>query len=176
MNGAEHSTAFIADDIRVDPQHIAMNILTAIHRLAESGVPRQDPARQARRETPPRRRLPHPHHQEHPETLRNPHGPQSRGRLPLSTAFRTWAKLKAATQNRQLTMTTKDHLARHDSQIAHLEQVMTALAEAQVKTEEAQERLTLAMAALAKSHAETEATTRALIRQWQAYLNTLCKN
>ena len=73
-------------------------------------------------------------------------------------------------------MTTKDHLARHDSQIARLEQVMTALAEAQVKTEEAQEKLTLAMAALAKSHAEAEATTRALSRQWQAYLNTLLKN
>jgi hypothetical protein len=67
-------------------------------------------------------------------------------------------------------------LARHDSQIARLEQVMTALAEAQVKTEEAQEKLTRAMAALAESHAETEATTRALSRQWQAYLNTLRKN
>jgi ferritin-like metal-binding protein YciE len=73
-------------------------------------------------------------------------------------------------------MTTKDHLARHDGQIVRLEQVMTALAEAQVKTEEAQEKLTLAMAALAKSHVETEATTRALSRQWQAYLNTLRKN
>ena len=73
-------------------------------------------------------------------------------------------------------MTTKDHLARHDSQISRLEQVMTALAEAQVKTEEAQEKLTLAMAALAKSQAKTEATTRALSRQWQAYLNTLPKN
>ena len=73
-------------------------------------------------------------------------------------------------------MTTKDHLARHDSQVARLEQVMTALAEAQVKTEEAQEKLTRAMAVLAKSHAETEAVTRALSRQWQAYLNTLPKN
>jgi hypothetical protein len=80
-------------------------------------------------------------------------------------------------------MTTKDHLARHDSQIGRLEQVMTALAEAQVKTEEAQARtgremakLTRAMTALAESHAETEATTRALSRQWQAYLNTLRKN
>ena len=73
-------------------------------------------------------------------------------------------------------MTTKDHLARHHGQITRLEQVMTALAEAQVKTEEAQEKLTLAMAALAKSHAETEATTRVLSRQWQAYLNTLRKN
>jgi exonuclease VII small subunit len=73
-------------------------------------------------------------------------------------------------------MTTKDHLARHDSQIARLEQVMTALAEAQVKTEEAQEELTRAMAVLAKSHAETEAATRSLTRQWEAYLNTLRKN
>ena len=73
-------------------------------------------------------------------------------------------------------MTTKDHFARHDSQIARLEQVMTALAEAQVKTEEAQEKLTVAMAVLAKSHAETEAATRSLTRQWEAYLNTLRKN
>jgi peptidoglycan hydrolase CwlO-like protein len=80
-------------------------------------------------------------------------------------------------------MTTKDHLARHDSQIARLEQVMTALAEAQVKTEEAQAKigremakLARAMTALAESHAETEAVTRALSRQWQAYLNTLPKN
>ena len=80
-------------------------------------------------------------------------------------------------------MTTKEHLARHDSQIARLEQVLTALAEAQVKTEEAQARtsremakLARAMTALAESHAETEATTRALRREWQAYLNTLRKN
>ena len=32
-------------------------------------------------------------------------------------------------------MTTKDQLARHDSQIARLEQAMTALAESQAKTE-----------------------------------------
>ena len=80
-------------------------------------------------------------------------------------------------------MTTKDHLVRHDSQIARLEQVMTALAEAQVKTEEAQEKtsremakLARAMTALAEAQAKTEATTRALSRQWQAYLNTLPKN
>ncbi len=80
-------------------------------------------------------------------------------------------------------MTTKDHLARHDSQIARLEQVMTALAEAQVKTEEAQAKigremakLARAMTALAESQAKTDATTRALSRQWQAYLNTLPKN
>jgi hypothetical protein len=80
-------------------------------------------------------------------------------------------------------MTTKDHLARHDSQIARLEQAMTALAEAQVKTEEAQARtgrdmakLARAMTALAEAQAKTEATTRTLSRQWQAYLNTLPKN
>ena len=41
------------------------------------------------------------------------------------------------------------HLALHDSQIARLEQVMTALAEAQVKTEESTDRLNRAMAELA---------------------------
>jgi hypothetical protein len=80
-------------------------------------------------------------------------------------------------------MTTKDHLARHDGQIARLEQAMTALAEAQIKTEEAQARtgrdlakLARAMTALAEAQVKTEATTRALSRQWQAYLNTLPKN
>ena len=87
-------------------------------------------------------------------------------------------------------MTTKDHLARPDSQSARFEQAMIALAEAQVKTEEAQARtgselaklrremakLARAMTALAESQAKTEATTRALSRQWQAYLNTLPKN
>jgi ferritin-like metal-binding protein YciE len=86
------------------------------------------------------------------------------------------AKLKAATQKRLETMTTKDHLARHDSQIARLEQVMTSLAEAQVKTDREMAKLARAMTALAESHAETEAVTRALSRQWQAYLNTLPKN
>ena len=80
-------------------------------------------------------------------------------------------------------MPTDKYLARHDSQIAHLEQVMIALAEAQVKTEESAGRLNLAMAKLAKAQAKTEAEvaklsaeTRALGRQWQAYLNTLPKN
>ena len=58
------------------------------------------------------------------------------------------------------------HLAKHDSQIARLEQVMTALAEAQVKTEESTDRLNLAMAELAQSQ-------RDLARQWQAYLSTI---
>jgi chromosome segregation ATPase len=80
-------------------------------------------------------------------------------------------------------MQTDKYLERHDSQIARLEQVMTALAEAQVKTEESTDRLNLAMAELAKAQAKTEAEvamlsaeTRALGRQWQAYLNTLPKN
>jgi|GEM_PF-2574717 ferritin-like metal-binding protein YciE len=58
------------------------------------------------------------------------------------------------------------HLAQHDSQIARLEQVMTALAEAQVKTEDSTERLNRAMAELALSQ-------RDLARQWQAYLSTI---
>ena len=58
------------------------------------------------------------------------------------------------------------HLAKHDSQIARLEQVMTALAEAQVKTEESTDRLNLAMAELAQSQ-------RDLAHQWQAYLSTI---
>ena len=58
------------------------------------------------------------------------------------------------------------HLAKHDSQIARLEQVMTALAEAQVKTEDSTDRLNLAMAELAQSQ-------RDLARQWQAYLSTI---
>ena len=66
-------------------------------------------------------------------------------------------------------MQTEKHLARHDSQIERLEQVMTALAEAQVKTEESAGRLNRAMAELAESQ-------RDLQRQWQAYLNTLPKN
>jgi ferritin-like metal-binding protein YciE len=63
-------------------------------------------------------------------------------------------------------MQTEKHLAQHDSQIARLEQVMTALAEAQVKTEDSTERLNVAMAELACSQ-------RDLLRQWQAYLNTI---
>lgn len=63
-------------------------------------------------------------------------------------------------------MQTEKHLAQHDSQIARLEQVMTALAEAQVKTEDSTERLNVAMAELAR-------TQRDLMRQWQAYLTTV---
>jgi len=61
-------------------------------------------------------------------------------------------------------MTTKDHLARHDSH-GRLEQVMTALAEAQVKTDREMAKLARAMTALAEAQAKTEATTRALSRQ-----------
>jgi hypothetical protein len=57
-------------------------------------------------------------------------------------------------------------LAQHDSQTARLEQVMTALAEAQVKTEESTDRLNRAMAELAHSQSDLQ-------RQWQAYLNTI---
>ena len=58
------------------------------------------------------------------------------------------------------------HPAKHDSQIARLEQVMTALVESQVKTEDSTDRLNLAMAELAQSQ-------RDLARQWQAYLSTI---
>ena len=63
-------------------------------------------------------------------------------------------------------MQTEKRLAQHDSQIARLEQVMTALAEAQVKPEDSTERLNVAIAELARSQ-------RDLLRQWQAYLTTV---
>jgi uncharacterized protein YhaN len=63
-------------------------------------------------------------------------------------------------------MQTDKRLAQHDGQIARLEQVMTALAEAQVKTEDSTDRLNRAMAELALSQ-------RDLARQWQAYLSTI---
>jgi hypothetical protein len=66
--------------------------------------------------------------------------------------------------------------AQHDSRIAPLEQAMSALAEAQVKTDRDLAKLARAMTALAEAQAKTEATTRALSRQWQAYLNTWRKN
>ena len=52
-------------------------------------------------------------------------------------------------------MATKDRVTRYDSQSSRLEQAMTALAESQAKT---------------------EAVSRSLSRQSQAYLNTLRKN
>lgn len=76
-------------------------------------------------------------------------------------------------------LNTKDQLAPHTSQISRLEQVMTALAEAQVKTEDetlqlkretrklqhAMTDMAKAIKALAEAQAQTE-------RQFQAYLNT----
>ncbi len=64
-------------------------------------------------------------------------------------------------------MNAKDQLAQHTSQISRLEQVMTALAEAQVKGEEQTAELRHAMIALAKAQLKT---------QWQAYINTLPRN
>ena len=58
------------------------------------------------------------------------------------------------------------HPAKHDSQIARLEQVMTALVESQVKTEDSTDRLNLAMAELVQSQ-------RDLACQWQAHLSTI---
>ena len=83
-------------------------------------------------------------------------------------------------------MNTKDQLAQHTSQISRLEQVMTALAEAQVKTEDETlqmqretRKLQRAMTELAKAQAKTEAALAELVevqaqtaRQFQAYLNT----
>ena len=66
-------------------------------------------------------------------------------------------------------MPAEEHFARHDNQIARLEQVMTALAEAQVRTEDEIAKLVKAMTELARAQANTE-------RQWQAYINTLPKN
>src|ERR1700736_2186994 len=71
--------------------------------------------------------------------------------LDANILIRRRAKLRATTQKRLETMTTKDHLARHDSQISRLEQVMTALAEAQVKTEEAQAKTGRELAKLARA-------------------------
>src|SRR5207245_10458255 len=90
--------------------------------------------------------------------------------------FGPCAKLKAATKKRLETMTTKDHLARHDSQVARLEQVMTALAEAQVKTEEAQAKTDRELAKLARAMTALAESQVELSRQWQAYLNTPPKN
>ena len=115
-------------------------------------------------------------------------------------------------------MPTDKHLAKHDSQVSRLEQVMTALAEAQVKTEDEMGEFRRSMSTLAKGQARNEkaqakteaqfartdaimaqlgqtmnvlaeaqiktaaevskliAQTRALERQWEAYLNTLPKN
>ena len=55
------------------------------------------------------------------------------------------------------TMPIDKHLAKHDSQISRLEQAMTALAEAQVRTEDEGAELRRSMSALAKAQAKTEA-------------------
>lgn len=76
-------------------------------------------------------------------------------------------------------MDTKDQIKQHTSQIARLEQAMTALAEAQVKTEDDARELRHAMIELAKAQLKTEAALSALAeahaqteRQFQAYLTT----
>jgi len=76
-------------------------------------------------------------------------------------------------------MNTKDHLSQHTSQISRLEQAMTALAEAQVKTEDDAQQLRRTMNELAKAQVKTEAALAALAeaqaqttRQFQAYLNS----
>jgi type II secretory pathway component PulF len=56
-------------------------------------------------------------------------------------------------------MQTDKRRARHDSQIPRLEQVMIALAEAQVKTEESTGLLNRAMAELAASQRDSQKTT-----------------
>jgi septal ring factor EnvC (AmiA/AmiB activator) len=66
-------------------------------------------------------------------------------------------------------MSTKDQLTQHASQIARFEQAMTALAEAQVKTEDDAHELRQAMIALAKAQTRTEASLTDLARQFQAY-------
>jgi peptidoglycan hydrolase CwlO-like protein len=73
-------------------------------------------------------------------------------------------------------VTTEEYLARHDSQIARLEQVMTALAEAQVRTEDEMAELVKAMKELALAQAKTAEAQAKTERQWQAYINTLPKN
>jgi len=57
------------------PQHIAMNILTAIHRLAESGAGRVKTLHW---------RLPRPLHRRTPGDPPHPHRQESQGHLPLS--------------------------------------------------------------------------------------------
>jgi len=87
-------------------------------------------------------------------------------------------------------MTPDDKTAQHTSQISRLEQVMTALAEAQVKTKDDTAALKRAMAELAQAQAElakAQATSLTRMehaitalaeaqaqtdRQFQAYLKT----
>jgi hypothetical protein len=70
-------------------------------------------------------------------------------------------------------MTTKDQLTQHTSQISRLEQAMTALAEAQVKTENELTQLARETRANAAQGRKTQAALEALSRQFQAYLSTI---
>jgi len=75
-------------------------------------------------------------------------------------------------------MNLKTQVDTHTSQISRLEQAMTALAEAQVKTADETRAMRRAIAALAKAQAKTEAALAALAeaqtaRQWQAYLTAV---
>ncbi len=80
-------------------------------------------------------------------------------------------------------MSTKDQLTQHTGQTSRLEQAMTALAEAQVKTEDDAKELRSALTqlpqALAAFTTKTEHALSALAEaqaqtagQFQAYLNT----
>ena len=59
-------------------------------------------------------------------------------------------------------MNLKTQVDTHTSQISRLEQAMTALAEAQVKTADETRAMRRAIAALAKAQAKTEAALAAL--------------
>jgi hypothetical protein len=81
----------------------------------------------------------------------------NKGSHPVADSISIYAKLKIAASRTLETMPTDKHLARHDSQISRLEQVMTALAEAQVKGEDDMAVLRRSMAALAKAQVKTDA-------------------
>jgi hypothetical protein len=70
-------------------------------------------------------------------------------------------------------MTTKDQLTQHTSQTSRLEQAMTALAEAQVKTELNMSKLAKAQEKTEAQMAKTDALVQDFVRQWQAYLSTI---
>ena len=61
------------------------------------------------------------------------------------------------------------HPFQHDSRIARLQQTMTALAEAQVRTKESAKILNSAMADLALSQRDAQI-------QWRVFLETLPRN
>jgi len=70
-------------------------------------------------------------------------------------------------------MKTKEQLTQHTAQIGRLEQVMTALAEAQVKSEDDSREMKRAITKMARSITELKAEVSTLTHQWQAYINTL---